>query len=100
MLFRSRATRDLVDYTTTMFASTDTCRVQVINISPLGLMARTPSPLKLGDLVQIDLPIAGKTAATIRWIENGRIGTEFRTPVSPERYELMLNLLPRRKTNW
>jgi hypothetical protein len=38
--------------------------------------------------------------ALVRWVEDGRIGTEFVTPVSEQDYAKMLAVVPGRQQSW
>ena len=91
-----RSARDLVDYATRFTGRGGGDALRIINISPFGLMGRTPAAPVLGDMIVIDLPDVGAVAAQIRWVEDGRIGTEFAEPLSRERYSALLGVLPRR----
>ncbi|WP_084581092.1 PilZ domain-containing protein [Sphingomonas azotifigens] len=58
----------------------------VVNVSPQGLMARCEAPLEPGDLLRIQLPIAGETGAEVRWALGGRIGCQFLQPITDPDY--------------
>jgi hypothetical protein len=45
------------------------------------MMARTSAAFHPGELVTIDLPIAGKREAIVRWSLGGRIGCELAQPL-------------------
>lgn len=53
----------------------------VVNISAMGLMARSEMPWGIGDRLMITLPIVGAVAAEIRWALGGRIGFSFERPI-------------------
>ncbi|MEJ7927223.1 PilZ domain-containing protein [Sphingobium sp. AN641] len=95
-----RAKRDLVDLVSHATARGCTHGIRVINLSPLGLMCRTGADLRLGERLTVWLPLAHDVAADIRWIEHGRIGMEFVTPISLATYDRMLTLMPARRVAW
>jgi hypothetical protein len=95
-----RARRDLVDLVSHATARGQTHDVRVINVSPLGLMCRTEATLLPGEKLTIWLPILKDIPAEIRWAENGRVGMEFLSPITPTLYDAMLALIPPRQTEW
>ncbi|HEY9579215.1 MAG TPA: PilZ domain-containing protein [Rhizorhapis sp.] len=95
-----RTGRDLVDFRTTFSCHTGPGDIHVINISRLGLMARTKAVVSKGERLIIRLPVCGDVEAMVRWTEDGRIGTEFITPVNEDEYAQMLTMLPSRERNW
>lgn len=95
-----RARRDLVDLVSHATARGRTHSVRVINVSPLGLMCRTEADLLIGEKLTIWLPLLKDTPAEVRWIENGRVGMEFLTPIPSENYDAMIALIPPRQTEW
>jgi hypothetical protein len=95
-----RATRELVDYDTHGSVDGAPCVVRVVNISPLGLMGRTYADLRKGDRLIVELPYVQSVTAVVRWVEDGRIGTEFVPPIADRDYVPMLALMPRRQTSW
>ena len=95
-----RAKRHLVDLVSHVTARGQTHGVRVINISALGLMCRSDESLLTGERITIWLPVVKDYAAEIRWAENGRVGMEFLTPVSPRLYDAMMALIPPRQTAW
>src|SRR3546814_11646994 len=72
--------------------------IHVINISRLGLMARTKAVVSKGERLIIRLPVCGDVEAMVRWTEDGRIGTECITPVNEDEYAQMLTMLPSRRS--
>ncbi|PZU57517.1 MAG: pilus assembly protein PilZ [Sphingobium sp.] len=95
-----RATRELVDFDTRTTSHEGFSEVRVVNISPLGLMARTDADMSRGDRLIFELPHVRTVHAIVRWVEHGRIGTEFLRPIGDEDYRLMLAFMPRRQRDW
>lgn len=95
-----RTGRDLVDFKTGFSSYHGSGELHVVNISRLGLMARTLAPVSKSERLIIQLPLCGKVEALVRWAEDGRIGTEFVTPVSEQQYGRMLSLMPGRQQAW
>lgn len=66
----------------------------IVNMSAMGMMARTDAPLQIGDRVTLLLPVIGSIDADIRWALGGRIGCELgRTIDLAEYYELLAIML-------
>ena len=57
--------------------------VLVHNISSTGLLFEGAVTLATGDMIEIDLPQAGVTAATVVWTSGALYGCQFDTPISP-----------------
>jgi hypothetical protein len=95
-----RAVRELVDFGTNAALRGIMHELRVINISSLGLMARIEADVRKDDRLIIELPHVRTVEAIVRWVEDGRIGTEFTTPVSEGDYALMLLSIPKRQTAW
>lgn len=95
-----RTNRDLVDFKTSFSSHLSAGDLHVVNISRLGLMARTQAALNKSERLIIQLPLCGKVEAMVRWVEDGRIGTEFLAPVCEKQYERMLRLMPGRQLGW
>lgn len=95
-----RVARDLVDMVSHVTVQGRTFGVQVINISPRGLMCRSDEPLREGDRVTIWLPVVKDYPMDIRWVADNRAGTEFLEPIDPRIYDAMLTLIPPRRTAW
>lgn len=95
-----RAERELVDFGTKAALRGIMHEIRVINISSLGLMARIDTGVNKGDKLIIELPHVRTVEAIVRWVEDGRIGTEFVTPVPQTDYTLMLISIPKRQTAW
>jgi len=51
--------------------------IEVFNLSPRGIGARTPLPLQIGEFVLLDLPEVGEGEAQVRWHLCGRFGALF-----------------------
>lgn len=58
-------------------------RVLIHNISETGLLLESDVDLSAGDRIEIDLPHAGESAATVMWVSDRLFGCRFDTPVSP-----------------
>ncbi|BBD98005.1 PilZ domain-containing protein [Sphingobium amiense] len=95
-----RARRELVDMVSHVTARGRTHDVQIINISALGLMCRTDAALLKGERVTFWLPVLNDYAAEVRWVEEGRVGVEFVSPIAPRLYDTLLSLIPPRRTAW
>lgn len=95
-----RAPRVLVDMVSHIISHGRTYGVRIINISALGLMCRTDTPLMIGERITIWLPIVKDLQAEVRWAEDSRIGVEFREAIEPSVYDAMLALIPPRQTAW
>src|SRR3546814_1573048 len=61
-----RTGRDLVDFRTTFSCHTGPGDIHVINISRLGLMARTKAVVSKGERLIIRLPVCGDVEAMVR----------------------------------
>jgi hypothetical protein len=95
-----RAVRELVDFGTKAALRGIMHEVRVINISPLGLMGRIDANVQKGDRLIVELPHVRTVETIVRWIEDGRIGTEFVNAIPADDYALMLVFMPRRQTAW
>jgi hypothetical protein len=95
-----RTSRDLVDFRTSFSSHQGQGDLHVVNISRLGLMARTQASVSKSERLIVQLPLCGKVEALVRWVEDGRIGTEFITPVCERQYARMLQLIPGRQQSW
>ncbi len=95
-----RAVRELVDFGAKAALRGVMHDLRVINISPLGLMGRIDADVQKGDRLIVELPHVRTLEAIVRWVEDGRIGTEFLSAVPPHDYGLMLASMPRRQTAW
>ncbi|MDI1295550.1 MAG: PilZ domain-containing protein [bacterium] len=93
-----RVPRERVDMVSHIAALGETVRVQIIDISPLGLMCRTDGDIKPGDRVTVWLPLLKDCPAEIRWVEDGRAGMAFLDPIRPRIYDALLALIPPRPT--
>lgn len=93
-------TRDLVDFKARATSRGGTYGLQIVNISPLGLMARVESPLSAGDHLLIELPHVRSIESVVRWAEDGRIGVEFARGIDADHYAMMLTFMPQRQTSW
>lgn len=55
----------------------------VHNISATGMLVESRVPLEIGEVVEVNLPHSGKTAARVIWISEGIAGCQFEMPISP-----------------
>ena len=95
-----RTGRDLVDFKTSFSSHMSSGDIHIVNISRLGLMARTKEAIQKSERLILRLPHCGRVEALVRWVEDGRIGTEFVTPVSEQDYAKMLAVVPGRQQSW
>ena len=66
----------------------------IVNISPMGLMARCDAAIQAEERIRVNLPIVGTVAATVRWSLGGRLGCQFDQQVDQASYyEMLANLL-------
>ncbi|WP_338466313.1 helix-turn-helix domain-containing protein [Novosphingobium sp. ZN18A2] len=63
-------------------ADDDSARVTLHNISRSGLLLETEAELAEGESIEVDLPLAGVTSATIIWASGRLFGCQFDSPVS------------------
>ncbi|PQM29027.1 XRE family transcriptional regulator [Sphingopyxis lindanitolerans] len=57
--------------------------VLVHNISETGLLLESDAGIAVGDRIEIDLPHAGESPATVVWVSDRLSGCRFDTPISP-----------------
>lgn len=95
-----RIERALVDHEAQLSTRTGAHMVRIVNISPLGLMARCPAELIVGQRVHFILPHVPPLAADVRWSEDSRIGVEFLHAIAPAPYDAMLASMTPRRNNW
>ncbi len=55
----------------------------VHNISATGMLVESIVPLDVGEIVEVNLPHSGKTAARVIWTSEGIAGCQFEMPISP-----------------
>ncbi|WP_374524401.1 helix-turn-helix domain-containing protein [Sphingopyxis sp.] len=58
-------------------------KVLIHNISETGLLLESDVDLLAGDRIEIDLPHAGDSSATVVWVSDRLFGCRFDAPVSP-----------------
>jgi hypothetical protein len=95
-----RVIRELVNFDTSVSARGKMVDLRVLNVSQLGLMGRMDTRVAKGDRIVIELPQVKSIEAIVRWVEDGRIGTEFVRPISATDYRLMLIFIPKRQSAW
>ncbi|MDQ2878905.1 MAG: PilZ domain-containing protein [Pseudomonadota bacterium] len=91
-----RATpRDEVHYRARAFGpDAQPLTLLIVNMSAMGLMARSETAYKPGDALRVNLPVVGTVAAQIRWSLGGRLGCELDRPIDlADYYELLAALL-------
>jgi hypothetical protein len=90
--------RDEVHYRTRAFGpDAQPLSLLIVNISALGLMARTERTFEVGDRLRITLPIVGVVAAETRWSLGGRVGCQLDQPIAiSDYYELLAVMLKAR----
>ena len=69
--------------------------VLIVNITAMGIMARSEMPVEPRDHAKIVLPIVGAVDAEIRWALGGRIGFAFATPIAGGDYADVLGAMRR-----
>jgi hypothetical protein len=76
------ATRRLLRLHVPASASGNAAPALVHNVSERGLLLETAMLLQVGDVLVVELPEAGATAAEVIWARDGFAGCEFETPIS------------------
>ncbi|SNS70268.1 PilZ domain-containing protein [Sphingomonas laterariae] len=56
----------------------------VSNISIAGFMAKSYAPVQPGSLIWLRVPGFAALSARVVWCDDGRIGCQFETPITPE----------------
>lgn len=64
-------------------ADDESAQVLLHNISSAGLLLETEAKLAAGERIEVDLPLAGATAARVVWNSGRLFGCAFDAPVSP-----------------
>lgn len=95
-----RAPRDDVALPTRMFTQEMASDVLLVNISPLGFMAREYGETPKGTIVRLALPRLGQVAAKVAWSLGGRVGAEFIKPIDSYAYAAMLNAARAKRQRW
>lgn len=95
-----RAPRDEVALPTRMFTDQLGGDVLLVNISPLGFMAREYGETPKGTLVRLALPRLGQVSARVVWSLGGRVGAEFIKPIDSYAYTAMLNAARAKRQRW
>lgn len=73
---------------------------QLVNLSPLGFMARTGEMFAPDTVITILLPDAGEVSARVAWSLGGRIGCEFEIPFADTEYPALLDAVKTARPNW
>lgn len=96
-----RAPRDEVALPTRMHIHDQlSSDVLLVNISPLGFMAREYGETPKGTIVRLALPRLGQVAAKVVWSLGGRVGAEFIKPIDSYAYTAMLNAARAKRQRW
>lgn len=69
-------------------------RALIHNLSEGGLLVETAAAIKIGDIIEVNLPESGTSAARVVWITGSFLGCEFTKPVSPAAVSAALLLAP------
>jgi transcriptional regulator with XRE-family HTH domain len=64
-------------------AADDSAQVTVHNLSTTGLLLETEASLAPGEMLEVDLPLAGATTAQVVWASGKLFGCRFDKPISP-----------------
>lgn len=56
--------------------------VEILNLSETGMLLKTAAKLSVGRTIEVVLPVAGKTEATIMWTDANFHGCRFDKPLS------------------
>jgi hypothetical protein len=100
-LQQRRVPRDEVALPTRMTDSDGrSADILLVNISPLGFMARESGATPKGAIVKLSLPRLGDVEARIVWSLGGRVGAEFSKPIDAYAYAAMLNATRSRRQRW
>jgi len=75
-------------------SSEDSTRALIRNLSERGLLIETTADLTVGEVLHVDLPEAGPSAARVVWTEGSFFGCEFTNPVSKAAVSAALLLAP------
>ena len=93
-----REMRDEVDFRAKGFGpDAQPINLQVVNLSPHGLMARSDTPFQTGDRLRIVLPVAGTVTGEVRWSLGGRLGCQFDPAINLANYYELIALLLKQK---
>ena len=72
----------------------DGSRALVHNLSERGLLVETAAAVEIGDIIELDLPQAGTSAARVVWITGSFLGCEFTNPLPRAAVSAALLLAP------
>lgn len=70
----------------------DRALCRVVDLSIHGARLQTYSPMKLGSMIWLTLPIVGPVAAKVVWSDDFVAGCQFQDPLTPEMFESLLEL--------
>lgn len=65
----------------------------IVNLSAMGLMARTNARYQVGERVRLMLPVVGTVVAEIRWSLGGRMGFELDRTIDLAEYYALLAVM-------
>jgi hypothetical protein len=63
--------------------------IELLNLSTTGFMAQCDASLEQGDPVWLKLPGCAPESAKVVWIEDGKAGFEFATPLHEATVEML-----------
>lgn len=69
--------------------------IEVVNLSVGGFAAEVAVPLEVGSIVWLKLPGSEPLKSQVIWVEDGKAGFEFATPLHPATLD-MLSLVNRK----
>lgn len=88
--------RDEVHYRARAFGpDAQALSLLIVNLSALGLMARTNADYAVGARLRVTLPVIGVVVAEIRWSLGGRVGCELDQPIGVADYYDILAVMLR-----
>lgn len=65
-------------------------RVTLVDLSSGGCMARCEAAVAPGDRLAVELPLAGRIQAEVRWALGGRLGCRFERALGADTYAQVL----------
>jgi len=93
-----REMRDEVDFRAKGFGpDAQPVSLQVVNLSPHGLMARSDMEYQVGQRFRLTLPLVGLVVAEVRWWLGGRMGCQFDPAINLASYYELIALLLKQK---
>lgn len=65
----------------------------LVNLSPLGFLARCPMAIIDGALISLELPLLGEVKAWSRWSMEDQVGGEFLKRIDQRDYQVVLQAI-------